>query len=176
MSEPRKFETVSGGSNGQRWEPQMKEKNFMKMGTDNIKEGYLLSSKELPGKEANKPFIIFSIQTINADGKFGPVVEVAGDAVLTEKFSKLSFGAYIRVEYKGRLHKKEIKNMPGYTPDVAFTQTNSYHNWEVGVDPNAIPYAEEAKKQGAPSVAVQQTPAPVKAGDSVDSANEDIFS
>lgn len=150
MADERKFETVSGGSNGKPWKPHMTEKNFMKMGTDNVKEGYLLSVRTVPaavGKADSKPFDVYAIQVVKPDNSFGDLIEVVGDAVLTDKFKQISFGSFIRAEYKGRMHKAAIKKSEGYTPEAPFTQTNSYHNWEVGVDPNAIPYNEVVADQ-----------------------------
>lgn len=155
QSSERSFKKVSGGSNGTPWKPHMTEANFMKMGDDPVKEGYLLSSRIVNGKE--KPFEVFSIQEVNPDGTFGQVYEVIGDTVLLDKFKAVPFGSYIRAEYKGRIHKKAIREVKGYHPGAPFTQTNSFHNWEVGVDENAIPYAEAAKMMGA-KVTTTQTP------------------
>ncbi|HHT9135866.1 MAG TPA: hypothetical protein ACFYEK_01335 [Candidatus Wunengus sp. YC60] len=127
----------------------MNEKNFMKMGEDNRKEGYLISEREVPGHGDNKPFKVFCIHTCKPDGSLDKKIEVVGDAVLLEKFGQVPFGSYIEVVYKGRVHKKAIKQAPGYHKDAPFTQTNSFHMWEVGVDQNAIPYSEVTKTAGA---------------------------
>jgi hypothetical protein len=156
MSE-RKFETVGAAGSGEPWKPHMTEKNFMKMGTDNVKEGYLLSVREVAGKD--KPFNVYLIQVVNPDNTFGKKIEVVGDSVLVDKFNQIPFGSYIRVEYKGRLHKKDITKQPGYTKDAPFTQTNSYHLWEVGVDQGAMPYNEMVAHTGGPEpAAVSNTP------------------
>lgn len=158
MTTERKFDTVSGGANGLSWKPHMTEKNFMKMGTDNVKEGYLLSSRIVPGANGNNPFEVFLIHTVKEDG-FGEKIEIIGDTVLLDKFKQIPFGSFIRAEYKGRMHKKAIRDAVGYHAGAPFTQTNSFHIWEVGVDKGAIPYADAIGKlpqsQAAPVATVE---------------------
>lgn len=155
MTTERKFDPVSGGANGLSWKPHMTEKNFMKMGLDNVKEGYLLSSRPVQGTNGNGNFEVFLIHTVKEDGTFGEKIEVIGDTVLLDKFKQIPFGSFIRAEYKGRMHKKAIREAPGYHKEAPFTQTNSFHIWEVGVDKGAIPYNEAVKQMPqAPATSV----------------------
>lgn len=149
-SNKREFKPVAGGG-GTQWNPQMTEANFMKMGSDNIKMGYLLNVAQRNGTYGL--FNVYAIQVVNDDDTFGPIIEVKEDTVLAKKFAEVPFGSFIQIEYKGKVHKPEIKKAPGYHPEAPFSKTNSYHMWEVGVDPNAMPYAQAKDKFGKASVA-----------------------
>lgn len=115
------------------------------MGTDNVREGYYIEKKEMPGNPQygnGQGYNIHVIHAVNPDGSLGLKWGVIGDTVLEDRMIKLSLGSYIRLEYKGRGLKK------GVAQGTPFYKTNSYHVWDLGVDDNAIPYSEALKSSG----------------------------
>jgi hypothetical protein len=145
----RNYEAVGGGAqlDSTRWEPQMKESNGFQMTNDGIREGYYAKVIDMPGSPQydNKPYNLYLIHTLNPqDGSLGVVYGVIGDKILDERMATLQIGSFIFIKYCGKKHKK------GTPPGTPFYKNNSYHTWEVGVDRNAIPYAQMVQKYGLP--------------------------
>lgn len=59
--------------------------------------------------------------------------DVWGDTVLTSELDKIRLGKYVRVQWHGKKFKKAFQNAK------TFTQTNSFHDWEVFVDDDVKP-------------------------------------
>lgn len=145
---------VSGGSDNTQWKPRATEKNGMMYDPNNpanFKEGYLSGVKDIKGKDG--VFVVFEIQTMNPDGSLGEVFDIIGDTVLKDRLDKIEIGAYVGLKYEGRTHKK------GYPTNSPWSQTNSYHNWKVFEDKNAVKLQSlmGIKSNGAP---VSNAPAP----------------
>lgn len=150
----RNWAEVSGGSDNTQWKPHATEKNGMMYDPNNpsnFKEGYLSGVKDIKGKDG--VFVVFEIQTMNPDGSLGEVFDIIGDTVLKDRLDKIEIGAYVGLKYEGRTHKK------GYPTNSPWSQTNSYHNWKVFEDKNAVKLQSlmGIKSSGAP---VSNTPAP----------------
>jgi hypothetical protein len=150
----RNWSEVSGGSDNTQWKPHATEKNGMAYdpnNPNNFKEGYLSGVKEIKGKDG--VFTVFEIQTMNPDGSLGEVFDIIGDTVLKDRLEKIEIGSYVGLKYEGRVHKK---NYPTNSP---WSQTNSYHNWKVFEDTNAVKLQQlmGIKTNGAP---VSNTPTP----------------
>jgi hypothetical protein len=101
--------------------------------SDNFMEGYYMGSREQKGKDGN--FVIHTIHKINDDGTLGEKWDVSGGVVLDKKFDEVAIGAYVGIQYKGRKHKQ------GYDTKTPYSQTNSYHIWDLFVDGDAVSYA-----------------------------------
>lgn len=150
----RKWSEVSGGSDNTQWKPHATEKNGMAYDANNpanFKEGYLSGSKEVKGKDDF--FTVYELQTMNPDGSLGEVFDIIGDTVLKSRLEKIEIGSYVGLKYEGRTHKK------GYPVASPWSQTNSYHNWKVFEDTNAVKLQQlmGIKTNGAP---VSNAPAP----------------
>lgn len=152
-SQNRNFEEVQGGSTNAQWKPQATEKNGMVFDPNspsNALEGYYIEERDVKGQQ-DRYFKVITFRTMNPDGSFGEDVDVIGDTVLVDRMSKIPMNSYCRVEYHGRLHKK------GYATNMPWSQTNSYHNWKVFVDKNAVPFDQlMGKMQGSVQQPVQQ--------------------
>lgn len=135
-SQNRNFEEVQGGSNNAQWKPQATEKNGMQFDPDspnNALEGYYIEERDVKGQQ-DRYFKVITFRTVNPDGSLNEDVDVIGDTVLADRMSKIPMNSFCRVEYHGRLHKK------GYPATSPWSQTNSYHNWKVFIDKNAVPF------------------------------------
>lgn len=149
-----KYQQMSSGQNGDRWDIKAEEKNgytYNKDSPDNVKEGYFIGYNDIPGKE-DKPFRVYNVQTVKPDGSFGNVISIKGDTILNGIMDKIPVKTFIGMEYLGREFKKEFKNNPQIKN---WTQTNSYHNWFVGTRTDVPTYEDAAKKNGT---TVQSTP------------------
>lgn len=169
MSNERKFETVGGSGESVAWNPQLTEKNNFVLGTDNIREGYYIQVKEMPGNPqyGDKPYQIHIIHEVKPDGSFGQKWGVIGDKVLNDRMAQLTVGNFIRLEYSGKLR---LKATP---PTQNLSKTNSYHNWVVQVDNGAIPYNQAVSSsiaEGTPGV--QSTNATASVTGLVNNANK----
>lgn len=132
----RNFETVGGSGESIAWNPQLTEKNNFVLGADNVREGYYIQVKEMPGDDryGGKPYQIHVIHEVKPDGSFGQKWGIIGDKVLNDRMAQLTIGDFIRLEYAGKLR---LKATPA-TQNIS--KTNSYHNWIVQVDKGAITY------------------------------------
>lgn len=133
QNQGRQWSTVAAGSDNQQWKPQATEKNgmhFIPGAPTNVLEGYFAQTKEIKGQ--NGYFNVHVIQVLEPHGALGECIDVMGDTVLNDRLSKVEMGTYVRLEYKGRVHKK------GYPANSPWSQTNSYHNWDVAEDTGAV--------------------------------------
>jgi len=158
MSESR-FQKIGGRTESTPWKPMAVEQNGFhfdpKDDENNIMEGYYIERADLTGKDG-KSFTVHKVHEVLKDGSLGQVWGVSGGMVLDERMESAPVGSFIQIKYAGRKHKK------GIPVTNAFSQTNSFHMWEVGIDKNAIPYNQVA---GAKSVTqpANNTPNPVNA-------------
>lgn len=152
-NQQRQWASVSGGSDNQKWNPKATEKNGFQYNPqgNNAIEGYYSKFSEINGQSGL--FCVHEVTLVNADGSLGDAIDVTGDKVLNDKMSKIEVGTFVRVEYKGRSMKK------GY-PAQAWSQTNSYHNWEVLEDRGAVKLHQLTgiNPQGNPAVQSSNAP------------------
>jgi hypothetical protein len=140
-AEKRKWEQVEENS-GNQWKPQAIEKNGFKMSDkkeDNFREGYYIENKELPGKDG--VFTVHIFQEAGLDNVLGEKFDVVGGKVLGDLLEKIPLGSYVGIRYVGRKLKK------AYPAGQAWSQTNSFHMWEVFQDAGAIPYGKLSGKK-----------------------------
>ena len=155
MSESR-FQKIGGRTESTPWKPMAVEQNGFhfdpKDEENNTMEGYYIERADLPGKDG-KSFTVHKVHEVLKDGSLGQIWGVSGGMVLDERMESAPVGSFIQIKYAGRKHKK------GIPVTNAFSQTNSFHMWEVGIDKNAVPYNQVA---GAKSVTqhTNSTPAP----------------
>lgn len=126
-----RFRKVGGTSDNATWSPQATSKNGFQYDPNNYLEGYYTDMREGVGQNKQS---VHTIQTINQDGSLGDTYDIWGDSVLNDRLGQVNLGSYIFVKYCGRQLKKGL-------PQQAWTQNNSYHIWDVGVDDNAVPYS-----------------------------------
>lgn len=153
QGQQRQFRTVGGGGENQTWKIQAVEKNGFAYNPqgNNTLQGYFSNEREVTGTGPDaKPFVVVTITTVNPDGSLGESIDVIADTVLKDRLSKINMNSYVCLTYMGRAFKK------GYPQDRGWTQTNSYHNWEVGVDDNAIPLNQLTGRTSAPAQNAQQ--------------------
>lgn len=138
MSNERQFEKLGGSLESKPWEVKATSNNGFAFDPKNKEfntlEGYFVEEVDMPAKNGGKPYKIYKIHEVLPDGSMGDVFGIINDKVLDDRMEAAAVGSYIRIEYLGRTR---LKSTP---PTAPISQTNSYHNWEVSIDRNAIPY------------------------------------
>lgn len=152
MSNTRRLSTPigGGGENGEKWQPKAEEKNGFRydpLSANNKREGYLIETKEMEGKDGGKPWFLHVFSETNNGVHTGEKFSLAGDTVINEQIEKQvgKYGSHplILIEYKGRELKKAFKGQ-----QIPFSQTNSYHVWSTMVDEGAPSYASVVQESG----------------------------
>lgn len=119
----RSYEEVNAQSNNPRWEPQ---KNMNTQGYPMMLEGYFKKERTAPGR--NGAFKVIELATINPDGTVGNIYDISGGAVLEDKMGQVKIGTWVGIRYDGKVMSK--------------SGGNSYNDWKVFQDHNAIPYQQ----------------------------------
>jgi hypothetical protein len=164
MNQPRQrnLKAISGSSDGgDVWAPMAVEKNGFSFNPDdenNKREGYLLEVREGVGKNGST---IYVFHRADENGNLYEKFSLWEDTVLGDRIEKVinsyGIGAYCVIEYKGRKHKK------GVPPTSPWSQTNSFHIWEVLVVSGAPAYDPGKQvKPGNPAAGSIATQTPIK--------------
>lgn len=127
------------------WDPRANEKNsfYFEATNDqvNIIDGYIVDVDHGVGIHNST---VWKMHEVLPDGKLGEIWAIWGDKVLNGELEKVTLGAFIRVQYKG-------KKFPKGKEQQNFTKNNSYHIWDVFVDDGAMPY-----NKANPSATIKQ--------------------
>ena len=165
------FESVR--ENGTIWNPcttGKKKDDTLKQLEANDKSfliGYYKGAKVISGTQGDSTMHKFQLETagskkhFSAEVKKGEEVSVWGTGVLNEQLASINPGAFVKVEWKGKVTSKK--------------SGNDYHTWDVGVDRSVEPlagatnFSADTVEEGAAEPAVASG-----AGSSLDDDNDDL--
>lgn len=164
------FESVK--ESGVTWNPcftgKKKDNNLVDLKADAKSHliGYFKGSKEVETKDGTSTIHKVQLETAGTRKHFsgecekGDVVSVWGTGVLNEQMLSINPGAFIKIEWKGKVTGKSGR---------------PYHTWDVGVDRSVEPlagatnFSADTVEEGAAEPAVASG-----AGSSLDDDNDDL--
>lgn len=159
----RNLKSQKATATGETWEPQANGKNnffFDEKNPNNTLEGYLVEVKEGVGQNNSTIYVIHEADEYGALKSKRSIWE---DTVLADQMDAAinnhGINCFVVIKYKGRALKRQAKQQ---NPNQAWSQTNSYHLWEVFVDIDAPAYSSgrqssPAQPQVQPTKEVAQT-------------------